>query len=623
MKNIFYVSNVQSLLFPQNTRSKFENYIDFQDLNYINEENIEIGIKSISFDNNQNFKLTPDESNPHMILIERGEYMREFNFYKNRYREKPFEYLDSYKSMNFNGNGEIHTIYVKSYIRMMEWFLNPFPSYSMKIIYFPTVCFYLIYFHEKEFITNIEFKTYIESTFKKISEMICKISASASSHEGEDFMTEKNEIKSTLYDIHIRKDVSLCIGYSTLISHSSITDMCNPGELSNFNEIKDIPAESIVVLFTQCCNYSYFPIWKNDRALKIKPNFYMNRLYGIRSNISLPSIRNGEYDKIINLFDDKGEEGVINTHFKNPVFFKTRKELLINCSFEIIDITSNETPNLAYGTPTYIQVVARKSEMDKHFNIFLDSTCKKSKHLYPANTSTDFTIELPQRLKFNRHWQISLKTLFVPNRIHIKDCYLEYATFTMKRNVLSSEKITIDGYYASLNSLIDDINKKSEKLPFIFEIMGEKIKISSTNEKINEDEPTHIHLSSYLSYILGFNAEVREKGQFLRLDENLEYIAPYNADIFRIYPKNIIVGCDIVDNTIFGGQHLKLLRLVPNNTHPSSDLISFDFHQDEYVDLGVREFKSIRISIMDVTGQVLKSDGATRLQLKFTSKLSL
>ena len=68
-----------------------------------------------------------------------------------------------------------------------------------------------------------------------------------------------------------------------------------------------------------------FPISKNDKALKIKPNFYMNRLYGIRSNISLPSIRNGEYDKIINLFDDKGEEGVINRHFKNPVFFKTKK----------------------------------------------------------------------------------------------------------------------------------------------------------------------------------------------------------------------------------------------------------------------------------------------------------
>ena len=114
--------------------------------------------------------------------------------------------------------------------------------------------------------------------------------------------------------------------------------------------------------------------------------------------------------------------------------------------------------------------------MDKHFNIFLDSTCKKSKNLYLTNNSTDFTIELPWRLKFNRHWQITLKTLFAPNRIHIKDCYLEYTTFTMKRIVLSSDKINIDGYYASLDSLIDDINQKLEKLPFTFKIIGEKNK---------------------------------------------------------------------------------------------------------------------------------------------------
>ena len=620
MKNIFYVSNVQSHLFSQNTRSKFENYIDFQDLNYIDEENIEIGIKSISFDNNQNFKFTPDESNPHMILIERGKYMHEYSFYKNKYSEKPFKYLDSYKSMNFNGNGEIHTIYVKPTVSKMEWFLNPIPSYSMKIIYFPSVCFYLIYFHEREFITNIEFEDYIETTFKKVSEMISKISASTSSHEGEDFMREKNEIKSTVYDIEIRKDVSTCIGYSNLISHSSIRDMCNPWELSDFNEIKDIPAEGIVALFTQPSNHSYFSILKNDSVLKIKPNFYMNRIYGIRSNISLPSIRNGEYDKIINLFDDKGEEGVINRHFKNPVFFNTRKELLTNCSFEIIDITSNETSNLAYGTPTYIQVVVRKSEMDKHFNIFLDSTCKKSKHLYPTNTSTDFTIELPQRLKFNRHWQITLKTLFLPNRIHnIKDCYLEYENYNYNN---SYKRIDIEGYYPTLESLIFEINKKISDLPIRIEIKGKKVKISSTLESVSKGRPSQLMLSSYLSYIFGFNAEVRENGQYLRFDQNLEYIAPYNADIFRIYPNNIIVGCDIVDNTIFGGQHLKLLRLVANNFHPSSDFISFDFNQDEYVDLGVREFKSIRISIMDVTGQVLKSEGATRMQLKFTSALS-
>ena len=55
---------------------------------------------------------------------------------------------------------------------------------------------------------------------------------------------------------------------------------------------------------------------------------------------------------------------------------------MTNFSFEIIDIISNETPILVYGTSTYIQVVVRKSEMDKPFNILLDSTCKKSKHKY-------------------------------------------------------------------------------------------------------------------------------------------------------------------------------------------------------------------------------------------------
>ena len=139
MKNIFYVSNDHSHLFSQNTRSKFENYIDFQDLNYIDEENIEVGIKSISFDNNQNFKVTPNESNPHMILIERGKYVQEQSCYDNKYRENPWNYSHSFRSMNFNENGEIHTIYASPKLRVMEWFSNPFPSYSMIIIHFLSV----------------------------------------------------------------------------------------------------------------------------------------------------------------------------------------------------------------------------------------------------------------------------------------------------------------------------------------------------------------------------------------------------------------------------------------------------------------------------------------------------
>ena len=47
---IYFASNFQNELFPQNTRSKFECYIQPTDLNYITSQDVEIAIKSITFD---------------------------------------------------------------------------------------------------------------------------------------------------------------------------------------------------------------------------------------------------------------------------------------------------------------------------------------------------------------------------------------------------------------------------------------------------------------------------------------------------------------------------------------------------------------------------------------------
>ena len=59
--------------------------------------------------------------------------------------------------------------------------------------------------------------------------------------------------------------------------------------------------------------------------------------------------------------------------------------------------------------------------------------------------------------------------------------------------------------------------------------------------------------------------------------------------------------------------------MVTNPIDVSSDMISFDFLQNEYVKLLVKEFKSIRIRIADVSGKTVKcdSDIATRLQMMF------
>ena len=69
-KNIFYVSNTQSSLFPNNSRTHFNQYIDINDLDYIKYENIEVAVKSISFDTRQYVDIEANILQPHFMIIQ-------------------------------------------------------------------------------------------------------------------------------------------------------------------------------------------------------------------------------------------------------------------------------------------------------------------------------------------------------------------------------------------------------------------------------------------------------------------------------------------------------------------------------------------------------------------------
>ena len=69
-KNIFYVSNTQTELFPHNKRDYFDQYIDIHSLDYIKHDNIEVAVKSISFDNKQGYNIKPNINQPHFIIIQ-------------------------------------------------------------------------------------------------------------------------------------------------------------------------------------------------------------------------------------------------------------------------------------------------------------------------------------------------------------------------------------------------------------------------------------------------------------------------------------------------------------------------------------------------------------------------
>ena len=69
-RNIFYISNAQPTLFPQNSRTQFDQYIDINDLDYIKYDNIEFALKSISFDSRQYVDIQTNIKQPHLIIIQ-------------------------------------------------------------------------------------------------------------------------------------------------------------------------------------------------------------------------------------------------------------------------------------------------------------------------------------------------------------------------------------------------------------------------------------------------------------------------------------------------------------------------------------------------------------------------
>ena len=130
----------------------------------------------------------------------------------------------------------------------------------------------------------------------------------------------------------------------------------------------------------------------------------------------------------------------------------------------------------------------------------------------------------------------------------------------------------------------------------------------------------------YLTKILGLTKDVRKENIKILMYNNWETTARYPVNVNFLSPKTIIVNSDIVEDTIFGGERVKLLKVIPNKMERNGDVVQYEFIQDEFVKLGTSEFNRINISICDVSGDNLNVDYdviPTRLQLEFRKPRSL
>ena len=626
-RNIFYASNTQSEIFPYNTRTQFNQYVDVHNLDYIKQDDIEVAIKSIAFDNKQSIHIQPTIEQPHIMIVQeiteeepytqfmrtilntKGEKSGVLKSLKNA--KKIEEVIDISESNDFVivNNCDARRIIVQSHLDR---------EFSNILFISNNTIIHHIYLHYKECFYLDTFINHINDVLKSVTfyHDDAKIET--------DLMQKEYELHALPSKVLIHEYIAETLGIYTEKQKSSQL-------LDYFNNIQDCTKDSPAYMFMNDVykfkqQLVYYEVERGMSPLKVHPRLFRSTLYGIRSNISETTISSAHYDTIVGVFQDCGKHDVLDIEFQNPPFFKTRKELLSHAQFNIFDLDSsknNQTPSI--GSPTYIHTIvqAAPKRMKRPFTIFLDSSCPISKQLYPENTNTDFIIELPERLNFRQNWTVTLKTLFLSNKIqNIENCHVQYRKINPVDYIVRQKAFTLkNGNYGTLASFIHEIAEefKRTSMPFsISEVENGRVKIKRKG-RLTKGYKSELILSKYLASILGFTSSPKQY-QTLRFDQNPKYIAPHNPNLFLVYPKNLIVGCNIVDDTIFGGQNVKLLRLITNSDNLESDILTFQFHQDEKVMLGIREFKSIHISIMDVTGSPVKSESnfPSRLQLMFS-----
>ena len=629
MKNIFYCSNAHAEIFNNNTRSCFNSYIDIHHLEYLHEDDIEAAIKSITYDDKICVPIKINDTKPSIVIkhkIKSSTYNTLCTSYKLK-EKKIYTILELTKSVDyviFGDGNSYNEIYQVD---------HGYKFCDMQIVT-PRYVMHNIYLHDTDIFSENELVQYINKVLKNVSRSSTKTTKIAKEilQKGDDGALYLNKVE---YDINIESELANILNLEEVnldvFTGSSFSDVYSWLKPRGKVKKKTFLNVRLDTLFNYKEPVEYFLVRKRmKQPLKLNLKLFgIDALYGIKSNISEKlTVRNAGYDDIISVFVGNKTNDVVHIDFKNPTFFSTRKELLSRATFQIIDIASNRVPNFAVGSPTYIQVVIRKKKnMEKKFNIFLDSSCEKSKAVYPENNATNFTIDLPERLSFRRDWQVTLKSLFIPDSIrNVPKCYLHYVQgipgdtegFTMKHKV---DHRLEEGNYPTINSILDELSEQMLKaqLPISIELYEGKVKISCPTV-LQSGTVVSLMMSRDMGPILGFTKGYERFDGFNLYGYDFK-IAPYEPNLFASYPKNLIIGCDVVDNTIFGGEHVKLLRMVTNTQHSSNRILSFEFLQNEYIDLNVKEFKSIKIGIMDATGNFLKTDSSTptRLQLTFST----
>ena len=622
-----------------NSRSKFSTSLDKNNLNFLSNESLEVAIQSIKLDTSaynviESISEIPDIVFVHKIdkldsvlgLMQIGtdNVMTEFG------ADDKIEYEN--KTYIFDERSGVYELGAKALT--VHDFHTGFSSanFIFDSDESKTTIIQLLFIQRTEMLSFWDFQKWFQSMFRNIV-----------------FKFKKGESMAAYLGENIVKYLS--VGpRNKKKTVKRLVDLTNiHPEVININE-------NAKKLLMRVINYDYILVDKKT-TLRSEESLLKPMLLGIRSNISDHSIRNNIYDQIVAIFNINNLTGVREIEFKNPIFYPTRKEKLCNATFELVDFLTNERPYFDVGSPTIINCLIRP-RMKEHnsFAVMLDSSCNRSRTLYDENSPTNFRIELPERIILPENWGVSLKSLFLTNTLYnitsdkffmsYEEEYrpgdgnlplVEYGPPRPGRRMPEryylnelqgryeyhvNEIGVKPGCYKYLSQLVDAIQESFDEHNIRLDITTANNKTITIKTKSDVDGGTFkLKFSPYLSFTLGLTNDLLNGFEkTFKKSHEVDTIAEVRLKMLN--PKYIIVCADIVDETIFSGEQVKLLRMLVNIEDDEQHILNFEFLHDEVKNIKIREFSSIHIIITDITGHPILTDSniPTLLQLQFLSK---
>ena len=224
----------------------------------------------------------------------------------------------------------------------------------------------------------------------------------------------------------------------------------------------------------------------------------------------------------------------------------------------------------------------------------LDSSCSTSKKLFPSNTNTNFTVQLPQRMEFQRDSTICLKSIHMSNEFK-RGCTIRAIVTT--EDGPSELKIDLDESISTIEDLVKAINDKIGGIVHFAIEEGGLVTIKF-GDKCEENYTIRLEMSRNLMHILGFQQQ-----SVIFTDKKRMLTSTHMPNIDAVH-QCIFVCCNIVEPSVTCGQMHQVLQFfcTPNKVGKT---IYHEFQSNLPLKLDQKQFDRIQIQIRDTDGEIL------------------